>query len=92
MTGPATALQAQSGHTPAAPHINACWPTDHGFPVIDSVTVTPDDVDVTADDVSVTVSVTAHDTGGPGAASGIQRVSAAGPWDTTDPLERSGDT
>jgi hypothetical protein len=56
--------------------VNNCWPRENGDPVVDALTVTPDAVDVRSGPQSVTVSVDAHDTGGPGAGSGVAHVVA----------------
>lgn len=65
--------EAAAGDLPTQP--NACWSSDNGTPVIDSVTLTPSVIDTSAGPVTVHVAIAAHDTGGPGPASGLADVS-----------------
>ena len=55
--------------------VNGCWSSDNGDPVLDGLDLEPDTVDVTDGPAQVAVTVDAHDTGGPGAATGIDRAS-----------------
>lgn len=69
-------------------HVNSCWSTDNGAPVVDSFTLSTHAVDVTAAAATVNITVDAHDTGGPGPASGLAgvRVQAIQYWaDSADP-------
>ena len=54
-----------------------CWSSDNGLPVVQSVGLGADEVDVRGGPVRVPVDVQVSDTGGPGPASGISRVSVA---------------
>ncbi|HSV37212.1 MAG TPA: Ig-like domain-containing protein [Nocardioidaceae bacterium] len=47
---------------------------DNGDPVLDSLSIDPDGVDVSTGAKTVTITATAHDTSGPGAASGISTL------------------
>jgi hypothetical protein len=60
---------------PAVDRLNACWPTDNGKPVLDSLVLGPATVDSSSGPVQVTVTAHAHDTGGPGKATGVAHVS-----------------
>jgi hypothetical protein len=68
--GPAAAAGAASGAVP----LSQCVNPDHGNPVIDALEVSRARVEVSRRAQSVTVRVHAHDTGGPGAASGLAHV------------------
>ncbi|MBB6626073.1 hypothetical protein H5V45_01950 [Nocardioides sp. KIGAM211] len=71
----AAAPTATTGRA-AAPvtQVNDCWSTDNGEPVIDSYDVSPAVVDTDAGPVEVQLTVQAHDTGGPGPATGLRSV------------------
>ena len=69
---PGTAAAAAAPVT----HVNSCWSTDNGRPVVDSVDVSPSVVDSDAGPTQVQITVQAHDTGGPGPATGVRQVSA----------------
>ena len=55
-------------------HVNSCWTTDNGAPVVDSFTLSTHAVDLTAAPATVTITVDAHDAGGPGPASGLAGI------------------
>jgi hypothetical protein len=59
---------AASGRHQLPTHVNSCWSTDNGTPVLDSFTTTTQSVDVTDGPATVGVTVHAHDVGGPGPA------------------------
>lgn len=72
---PMSALGATAHDAPpVARHVNACWPTDNGKPMLDSLTFSPAVVDPSSGPVTVAVTARAHDTGGPGPATGVARV------------------
>ena len=54
--------------------VNECWSTDNGDPWLDSFAYSPARVDVVDGEAQVSFRVTAHDTGGPGAPSGVRGV------------------
>lgn len=74
---PGTAYDAQR---PLPSHVNHCWSSDNGYPVVDDATFSPSSVDVSSAPATVTMTVHAHDTGGPGPASGIRQVLAPLTW------------
>jgi hypothetical protein len=76
---PVTAVAATS-----LDHVNSCWSTDNGKPVLDSVTFSPATADTSSAPAHETVTVHAHDTGGPGAATGIAHVGLRLEGDTAD--------
>jgi hypothetical protein len=49
-------------------HVNSCWSSDNGAPVLDSFTTSTTSVDVTDRPATVGITVHAHDVGGPGPA------------------------
>ena len=57
-----------------ATQLNPCWSSDNGQPVVDSVEASPSVVDSDAGPTQVEITVQAHDTGGPGPATGIRHV------------------
>ncbi len=64
-------VSAASGEDhPTAPptHVNSCWSTDNGAPVLDSFSTTTQSVDVTDGPATIGITVHAHDVGGPGPA------------------------
>jgi hypothetical protein len=69
---PATTAQA----TPLAVPLSACVPSDNGDPVVSTATTTPSTVDTTRRTASVVLTATITDTGGPGPATGVHRVTA----------------
>jgi hypothetical protein len=74
---PATAYDAQR---PLPSHVNHCWSSDNGYPVVDDATFSPSSVDVSSAPATVTMTVHAHNTRGPGPASGIRQVLALLTW------------
>lgn len=68
----ADAPPASAATDPAA--VNDCWSDDNGTPVLDSLTLSPGAVDVRNGPATVTVTASVTDTGGPGAATGVERV------------------
>jgi hypothetical protein len=60
----ATSYDAARSSLPT--HVNACWSSDNGTPVLDSFTLSTNRVDVTDGPATVGVTVHAHDVGGPG--------------------------
>lgn len=55
-------------------HVNSCWSSDNGAPVLDSFTTSTSAVDVTDGPATVGITVRAHDVGGPGPAHPLRRV------------------
>jgi hypothetical protein len=62
--------------------LSKCWSSDNGFPDLLGISVFPVRVDVTEKPQDVTVVVDAVDTGGPGAATGIKRISVSAETDS----------
>lgn len=58
---------------PAAP-LSGCFPTDNGDPRLTSLSVTPSTLDLRQGPKVIRFGVTAADSGGPGAASGVRQV------------------
>lgn len=65
------------GAVDAVPLATDCWSSDNGLPVVSSVRFGATEVDVRHGPVLVPVTVQVEDTGGPGPATGISRVSVA---------------
>lgn len=62
------------GVSPAsAEPLNRCAPTENGDPVLESLSLSPQVVDARQSSQEVQVTARAHDTGGPGPATGIRR-------------------
>jgi hypothetical protein len=70
----ATALVPLGAQSAAAFALSSCWSSDNGDPVLNHFTISTDSIDVTSSSKTVTFTVTAVDTGGPGALSGISAV------------------
>ena len=65
-TGAVPSYAASAGRLPT--HVNSCWSSDNGAPVLDSFTTTTQSVDVTDGPATVGITMHAHDVGGPGPA------------------------
>jgi hypothetical protein len=70
-----SATTAQAGASASAmrrstvpTHVNSCWSSDNGAPVLDSFSTTSTSVDVTDGPATIGITVHAHDVGGPGPA------------------------
>ena len=72
--GAAAGEDRRVGVTAVAPPLNHCVSDDNGDPVVTAVTLSPTTADVRRHSQRVKVRVRAHDTGGPGAPSGIRQV------------------
>ncbi|HEY7042708.1 MAG TPA: Ig-like domain-containing protein [Nocardioidaceae bacterium] len=72
LTGTLVTLAAPAAQAAA---VNNCWNKDNGDPVLTGFSRAPASVDVRHGAKKVNFTVKAHDTGGPGAASGISSVS-----------------
>ncbi|HEX4470662.1 MAG TPA: hypothetical protein VH085_01735, partial [Nocardioides sp.] len=75
MGGTPSAEARQAATAPL--HVNSCWPTDNGPVVLDSIAYSTSAVDVTDSAATVHVVVDAHDTGGPGPATGVASMTLA---------------
>lgn len=67
----------------AAAPLNECAQSDNGDPVVTDLQISPLQLDVTSQSRTFTVTATAHDTGGPGPATGIGFFSVM--FDNPDP-------
>jgi len=79
--------QVGTGTANAAPLID-CVSSDNGDPVLTAVTFSPTAIDVSSGPKRVTVTLSAHDTGGPGPAVGLRHffVSVVDPRDSYIPV------
>lgn len=77
---PVALVHRGSAPAPASVPLSPCTVTDHGKPILTGLRFDPPEVDVTDHAQTVRVIATGADTGGPGAATGIQHLAIGFPF------------